>query len=204
MKKKWDINNLSLYNFDRQFDKDYEEIVACDEVGRGSLAGPIVVSCLILKKDFYNEKIKDSKLLSAKKREDLSILIKANSKYFFAYIDNKEIDKLNPLGATILATKECLKNFKTKNKIVLLDYLAKFHFDEEFLNIKKGDNKSLSIASASILAKIERDEYMRKISHNIQKYDFENNKGYGTQKHLAAIKKYGVSELHRLSYKPCK
>ncbi|AAT28110.1 ribonuclease HII [[Mycoplasma] mobile] len=196
----------SLYDFDKRFYNEFESIIACDEVGRGSLAGPIVVACVNLKPNFFNEKVRDSKKLNPRQREELSILIKENGSFHFCYINSKEIDLLNPLEATKKATTSCLNKFEEKgSQIILLDYLSNFSYSKKFINIKKGDNTSFSIASASILAKVERDNFMINLNNDeFDIYDFFKNKGYGTKNHLEAIKIFGPSKIHRLSYKPLK
>tara|TARA_X000001036_G_scaffold80002_1_gene71689 strand:+ start:973 stop:1590 length:618 start_codon:yes stop_codon:yes gene_type:complete len=186
------------------FEDIYKNVIGVDEVGRGALCGPVVSCAVILnqnivKKDLFIE-INDSKKININKRILLSEFIKKNSLYSFGLASNKEIDNINILQATILSMKRALYNFKNfKNKIVI-DGPKIFESEKEINFIKKGDQKSVSIAAASILAKCHRDDIMQKYSLNHPGYDWGKNKGYGTEKHINALKHLGKTNLHRESF----
>ena len=184
-----DINNL---------------IIGVDEVGRGALCGPVVSCSVLLKKEIiFNElvyKIDDSKKLSEKKREILSIFIKKNSIYSFGFASNEEIDQINILNATILSMKRALKKFNGFKNKIKIDGQKIFDYNDKTLFVKKGDSESVSIASASILAKTFRDNLMCKYAKSYPYYNWVKNKGYGTKEHFKAIKKFGLTSLHRKSF----
>lgn len=192
-----------LYNFDNQYRKDKNYLIAgIDEVGRGCLAGPLVVACCILKIDFDSFEINDSKKISEAKREKLYKLIIENCiDYHIEVIDPITVDNLNPKKSSILGMEISLKNIKTKPDIALIDY-EKINSNIKTVSITKGDSKSLSIAAASILAKVFRDRIMKELHKKYPDYDFESNKGYGTKKHIEAIiKNKPIKNIHRFSYK---
>ena len=187
------------------FFKDIDnKIIGVDEVGRGALVGPVVSCALLLNKtiknnDLYKD-INDSKKLTEKKRIMLSELIKQNSVFSIGIASNIEIDRLNILNATILSMKRAIKKLCMSNNIIKIDGPKIFDLNEKTFFIKKGDQKSVSIASASIIAKCYRDKIVEKLAINYPLYQWEKNKGYGTKKHIDAIKKFGVSNLHRKSF----
>jgi ribonuclease HII len=192
--------------------------VGLDEAGRGCLFGPVCVGSVIMKDsvDPLMNEIKDSKKLSEKKREKLyDFIIKNALEYSIIFIDHIEIDKVNILQATLNGMHKCLDEIDKKEKIgnILVDgnnfntYYSKNQ--DMFLKddcIKNGDNIYLNIAAASILAKVTRDRYIKDLCKNeiYNKYDLAKNKGYGTKRHLEAIKKYGITDLHRKTFSPCK
>lgn len=179
-------------------------IAGVDEVGRGPFAGPVVASCVILPKDYYLEGITDSKKLSKKKREYFYDIIKRDALAIKTiFIDNEVIDKINILEATKMAMTKAIKEISIKPDVVLID-AVKLNLDIETISIIKGDLKSITISAASIIAKVERDNYMTKMHELYPVYDFLHNAGYGTKKHIEALEKYGTCPLHRLSYKPVK
>lgn len=188
---------------DRIYDLGYNNIAGVDEVGRGPLAGPLVVCAVILPKDYYLKGLNDSKQVSEKKRVDLyeRIMFDALSvKTTFIYPD--EIDKINIYQATKKGMYEVLDNLDVKPDYILIDAMDLNMLETPYESIIKGDEKSKSIAAASIVAKVTRDRYMENISNNFPYYDFNHNKGYGTKKHLEALEKYGPCEIHRTSYAP--
>ncbi|WGI37039.1 ribonuclease HII [Mesomycoplasma lagogenitalium] len=191
--------------FDESFiNKDIKIIVGCDEVGRGCIAGPVVATCIILKDNFNSDLIDDSKKINKKKHFDLVNLIKENSiEYHTVFISEKIIDEINILNATKLAMEKSLSKFQTKYDLILTDYI-KLNVNKKQENITKGDQKSLTIASASLISKYTRDEYMKKLHKKYPEYGFNTNAGYLTKKHKNAILNNGILECHRHSFEPIK
>ncbi|OFI07710.1 ribonuclease HII [Clostridium acetireducens DSM 10703] len=192
-----------MYYFDERF-QPYVYLAGADEVGRGPLAGPIVAAAVILRHSCNEDlilNIKDSKKLSSKVREELNYIIlnKAVS-YSLAIINNDVIDEKGISWANNEVLKRACLGLKIKPDIVLSDgYIVKnLNIRNEF--ILKGDARSASIASASIIAKVYRDNLMKEYSKIYPEYSFEKNVGYGTKEHIEAIKKYGYCKIHRLSF----
>ncbi len=182
--------------------KGVEYIAGVDEVGRGPLIGPVVTAAVILPKDYYDERINDSKKLSEKKRELLYNVIYENALAIgIGMSSNKVIDEINILEATKKAMKEAINNLSIKPEHVLID-AVKLDIDIPSTSIIKGDAKSQSIAAASIIAKVTRDRMMIELDKEHPEYDFKHNKGYGTKKHIEAIYKYGVLKEHRKTFEP--
>ena len=187
------------------YDLEYKNVIGVDEAGRGPLAGPVVAAAVILKQ--YSEEldeINDSKKLTEKKREKLYDIILNNFNVAVGIASVEEIDKLNILNADFLAMRRALKDLEKfqdakKDYIVLVDGNLKIkEYEGKQLPIVKGDAKSLSIAAASIIAKVTRDRIMKDLGLKYPDYDFEKNKGYGTKKHVEAIKTKGVlKNVHR-------
>ena len=175
----------------------------CDEVGRGCIAGPVVAASVIFPNDYSNESIKDSKIISSKKRILIEKEIKSSAiAWSVSEIDNKRIDKENILNASISAMHSALKNLSIIPKYIIVDgNKFKKYKDIEHRCIIKGDSKYLSIAAASIIAKNYRDQLMKKLSEKHNQYDWHKNFGYPTKSHRDAIKKFGITELHRKSFK---
>jgi ribonuclease HII len=175
----------------------------CDEAGRGALAGPVFAAAVVLPKDYHNDEIKDSKKLTAKQR----FLIRDEiEKYAIAYsvaqVSNTEIDEINILNASILAMHRAIGNLTLIPELLIIDgNKFKSYNDIPHHCIVKGDNKFMSIAAASILAKTYRDEYMTAMSKEFPHYFWERNFAYPTKQHYEAIAKYGITELHRKSYR---
>lgn len=177
--------------------------VGCDEAGRGCLAGPVVAAAVILPKNFKHPLLNDSKQLSEKKRVLLRTEIKEHAiAYAIGIVDHKEIDEINILNASILAMHRALDQIKNPFDSILVDgnRFKKYNKTEHHCIIK-GDGKYLSIAAASILAKTYRDDLMKKLHLEHPQYQWENNKGYPTKSHRASIKKIGVSQYHRKSFR---
>lgn len=184
------------------YEKGIELICGIDEVGRGPLLGPVVTAAVILPKGYYHPDIKDSKTLSEKKREKLYDIIMSDAiSIGIGIVDEKEIDKINIYEATKVAMKMAIDNLDVKPEYVLIDAM-KLDIDIPSMSIIKGDAKSESIAAASIIAKVTRDRMIEAIDIEYPMYDLKNNKGYGTKKHIEAIKKYGPCKYHRYSYSP--
>lgn len=186
------------------YDLGYNYICGIDEVGRGPLAGPVVAAGVILKKGSYYAGLTDSKKLSKLKREELCEKIKKTAlAYSIVEIDNYEIEKHNIYNATKIVMKKVIDELKLKPDFVLIDAMP-LEINIPNFSIIKGDEKSVSIAAASVLAKVYRDNLMERYAKKYPHYDFENNMGYGTKKHLEAIYKYGVCDIHRRDFEPIK
>lgn len=178
-------------------------IAGIDEVGRGPLVGPVVTAAVILPKDFYDERINDSKKLTEKKRELLYDVIMENAISVGIGISSEDIiDEINILNATKRAMLEAVNNLSVKPEHLLID-AVKLNTDIPQTSIIKGDAKSESIAAASIIAKVTRDRMMVELDKIHPEYDFKHNKGYGTKKHIEAIRKYGIIKEHRKTFAPC-
>jgi len=192
-------------DFQEQFYSDKVKlIVGVDEAGRGPLAGPVVAAACILPRAYINNDINDSKQLSEKKREELFDVILQNAiAYGVGIVSAEEIDKLNIYEATKKAMREAINNLKHEYDLILTDAMPLKGFDVEVVPIIKGDAKALPIAAASIIAKVTRDRMMKELGKKYPEYGFEIHKGYGTKKHMDALKKYGaIKGIHRFSYKP--
>ena len=194
-----------LYKYERDLiSKGIKLIGGIDEVGRGPLVGPVVACCCVLPLDYQLEGLTDSKKLSEVKREKFyDILIQDAITYGIGVIDEKIIDEVNIYEATKLAMLEAIKNCHLKPEYLLIDAM-KLETDIPFTSIIKGDAKSLSIAAASVIAKVTRDRMLLELDKKYPMYDFKNNKGYPTKKHLEAIQKYGIIKEHRKTYGPVK
>lgn len=191
------------------FNSGYEYIIGCDEAGRGPAAGPLFVAGACFK-DYNNipeflYNLNDSKKLSEKMREKLYPVIKECCYFSIQKIEIETIEKINILNASLygmkLASEEILFELKNKNALILVDgnkQIKNFNYPQEA--IIKGDSTSASIAAASILAKVERDNFMVELDKKYPNYNFKKNKGYLTKEHIEAIKKYGITEVHRKSY----
>lgn len=194
---------LDLYKYENELKtKGYKIIAGTDEVGRGPMAGPVVVASVVLDDNNFIEGLNDSKKLTPKKRKELSEIIKAKAlDYSITFIPVEEVDRINVLEASRKGMMECIRKLKVKVDYVLSD-AVKLDFEFPCLNIIKGDSKSASIAAASIVAKVARDEYMDELDKDFPMYGFKKHKGYVTKYHLNAIDKYGVCIHHRKSFAP--
>ena len=175
----------------------------CDEAGRGCLAGPVVSAAVILPPDFQNEILNDSKQLSEKQRDKLRKVIEKEAlAWSVASVENKEIDKLNILQASILAMHQAIAKLVIRPEFILVDGNKFKPFEDiPYETIVKGDAKYLSIAAASVLAKTHRDEIMRGLHQQYPVYALNKNKAYPTKEHRVAIAKYGITRYHRKSFK---
>ncbi len=188
----------------KEYERKYENcryICGIDEVGRGPLAGPVVAAAVVLPKDVDIYYLNDSKQLSAKKREELydEIMEKAIA-VGVGFSDEKCIDEINILQANYVAMREAISKLSVKPDVLLNDAVKIPDVDIPQESIIKGDAKSVSIAAASIIAKVTRDRFMVEISEKYPEYDFASNKGYGSPKHLAALKEIGPCEIHRRTF----
>lgn len=185
------------------YESGIKYIAGIDEVGRGPLVGPVVTAAVILPRDFYDERINDSKKLTEKKRELLYDVIMENAVSVGIGISSEDvIDEINILEATKKAMIEAVNNLNVKPEYLLID-AVKLNIDIPQTSIIKGDAKSESIAAASIVAKVTRDRMMIELDKIHPEYDFKHNKGYGTKKHIEAIEKYGIIKEHRKTFAPC-
>ena len=195
------MNKLYEYELEA-YEKGFNYIAGTDEVGRGPMAGPLVAAAVILPKGLEIEGLNDSKKLSPKKRDQLYQVIKEKAiEVEVTFIDVESVDRLNVYEASKLAMMTCIEKMKHKVDFILTDAM-KLDIDIPYLSIIKGDAKSASIAAASIIAKVERDNYMIALDSEYPQYGFKNHKGYVTKAHLEAIKKYGVTDIHRKSFAP--
>ncbi len=179
----------------------YNIICGIDEAGRGPLAGPVYAAAVILPPDCVIDGLNDSKKLTEKKRERLFDEIKEKAlAYGIASADEKEIDEINILNATFLAMKRAVDSLSVKPDLALVDGNQKPHTGIEEATVVKGDAKSMSIAAASVLAKVSRDRFMLETAEKYPQYEFERHKGYGTKLHYEKIAQYGVCEIHRRTF----
>jgi len=181
-------------------------IAGVDEAGRGPLAGPVVAAAVILPKNYsFNNELADSKSLSEKRRIELSILIKERAlSWNTAFISSKKIDSVNILQATLLAMKKAVEGLEIKPDKVVIDGISKPDLHVPSTTIIKGDTKHKSIMAASIIAKVTRDEFMKKLDKKFPQYGFLKHKGYPTKLHFNALELYGPCEQHRASFRPLK
>lgn len=184
----------------------YNQVAGVDEAGRGPLAGPVVAAACVFPESVNIEGINDSKKLSAKKRLELfeKITNHPDIVYSIAFVNAELIDEINILQATLLAMTQAVNTMCQKPDFLLIDGNMTPKIDIPSWAIPKGDQKSLSIAAASILAKVTRDRKMIELSKQWPQFCFENNNGYGTKAHMLAIETYGICEIHRKSFEPIK
>ena len=186
---------------DLSIESNYQGIIAgVDEAGRGPLAGPVVAAAVIIDQNNLFEGIKDSKKLSKNKREELYVKITQNYIWSIGVVGPKEIDEINILEATKKACVLAVEGLIKQPSVVIVDGNMKFS-DKRFVSYIKGDDKSISIAAASIIAKVTRDRMMALLHQDFPYYFWAKNSGYGTKEHISAIEKYGSSIHHRLSFK---
>lgn len=206
-----------LLYYERKFRRNgYAVVIGVDEVGRGSLAGPVVAGAVLLTKTSFENRIDDSKKLTPRQRERAFFEIIRQSIFGIGIINEKIVDHLNILAATRIAMEQAVSSLLDKLEplglragvkyrrdagiCLLVDGNVKFNTDLPIINIIRGDSKSKSIACASILAKVTRDRIMSMYDRIYPSYGFLQNKGYGTQMHLAALKKFGPSQIHRVTF----
>lgn len=203
MKEKELERLINLKSMEKElYDKGFEHICGIDEAGRGPLAGPVVVAGVIMPKDSMIEGVNDSKKVSEKKREKLyDMIIEEAISYSVAIIGQDVIDEINILNATKQGVTKVVEELDVKPNLILVDALT--HINTKGIpydSIIKGDAKCYNIAAASILAKVTRDRIMREWDEIYPQYGFINHKGYGTAKHIQALKEYGPCPIHRKSF----
>lgn len=186
-------NNFSGYQFE----------AGTDEAGRGCLSGPVVAAAVILPLDYHNKLLNDSKQLSEAKRKKLRPIIEKDALAFgVSFINEKEVDQLNVLQASITGMQRAISIMSITPEYIIVDgNKFKPYRDVPFKTIVKGDAKYLSIAAASVLAKTYRDDFMEKIHKEFPFYNWKNNKGYPTREHRKAIQEYGITKYHRKTFK---
>ena len=191
------------YYFERKLRNQGITLIAgVDEVGRGPLVGPVVAACVILPDHFSLDGLTDSKKLSEKKREFYyDEIMRQAVAVGVGIISEKKIDEVNIYEATKLAMKEAIRNCSVQPEHILIDAMP-LSLDIPITSIIKGDFKSITISAASVIAKVTRDRMLDELDKKYPMYDFKDNKGYPTKKHLEAIEKYGIIEEHRRSYGP--
>ena len=174
-------------------------VAGVDEVGRGCLAGPVIAAAVILRNNIPG--LKDSKKLSKKKREELSLIIMKNSYFSFGSSSPKEIDEINILQASLLAMKRAILNLSVEPGKILIDGIHKPDLNTDTQTIISGDSYIDEISAASIIAKVYRDNLMMQFDKKYPNFYFSSHMGYGTKVHKAAIKKYGITPIHRKTFK---
>jgi len=203
LKEKEEQRLIKLKEIDKEFfDMGMKYVCGIDEAGRGPLAGPVVVASVILPKDSMIEGINDSKKISESKREKLyDVILQETISYGIGIIYQEEIDEINILQATKKGLHEAVENMEIKPNVILVDALTGIDtLGIPYKSIIKGDAKSYSIGAASIIAKVTRDRIMREWDKIYPEYGFAGHKGYGTAKHIEAIKKYGLTPIHRKTF----
>ena len=198
------MEKVDLYQYEKELWNNGVNLIAgMDEVGRGPLIGPVVTACVILPKDFVLEGLTDSKKLSEKKREEFYdyIMVHAIS-VGIGMMDEKVIDEVNIYEATKLAMYQAVEKSKVKPEHVLIDAMKLDKLEMPSTSIIKGDAKSISIAAASVIAKVTRDRMMIELDKKYPMYGFKSHKGYPTKKHIEALKEYGLIDGYRKTFKP--
>lgn len=183
------------------FEKGIRVICGVDEAGRGPLAGPVCAAAVILPPNMEIPGLNDSKKLSDKKRRELYPIIKEQAiAYGIAFVDHEKIDEINVLQATYMAMGQAIAQLSVKPELALIDGNRAADFGVSTETVVHGDSLSASIAAASVLAKVSRDDYMLEMAKEYPQYGFEIHKGYGTKAHYAAITEHGTSPIHRMSF----
>ncbi len=196
------MNEINMWQIEEEYlQKGFQLICGVDEAGRGPLAGPVCAAAVILPPNVEIPGLNDSKKLSDKKRRELYPIIKEKAiAYGIAFADHKEIDEINILQATYLAMERAINQLSVKPELALIDGNRAKDFGIPVETVVHGDSLSASIAAASVLAKVTRDDYMLEMANTYPGYDFEIHKGYGTKAHYAALTKLGASPIHRMSF----
>ena len=192
----------SLYLYDSELRKQYPVLRGADEAGRGPLCGPVCCAAVVLKSDFECDEINDSKKISEKKREKLfDIIIENALSYSIVMVSPDEIDRINILNASLEGMKQAAENLSVKPDLLLVDgNKVPKNTDFPVESLVKGNSTSMSIAAASILAKVSRDRYMEELDKQYPQYQLAKHKGYPTKLHYELIEKYGVQDFYRMSF----
>ena len=194
MTELWELEN-------EIYDEGYKLICGVDEAGRGPLAGPVCAAAVILPRGIEIPGLTDSKKISEKKREELyNIIIDKALAYGIAFASVEEIEEHNILAATFIAMNRAISQLDPAPQLALIDGNRTKGIELESRSVVKGDSRCADIAAASILAKVTRDRYMLQMAEQFPQYHFEKHKGYGTKLHYEALRQYGPSEIHRLSF----
>ncbi len=181
----------------------FASVAGVDEAGRGPLAGPVVAAAVMFPQQFMLHGVNDSKLCTPRQREHLYELIMENATGVgIGTVDHEVIDRINILQATVLAMRMSLENMNKQPEYAIIDGNSFYHDRWKFRNIIKGDQKSYTIAAASIIAKVTRDRMMCEFDARYPEYGFARHKGYGTRQHIEAIRRYGLCNIHRRSFHP--
>mmetsp|Transcript_5062 Transcript_5062/g.2836 ORF Transcript_5062/g.2836 Transcript_5062/m.2836 type:complete len:204 (+) Transcript_5062:4226-4837(+) len=198
--------NQDFWLFEKEAGKKgYKKIAGIDEAVRGPLAGPVVSAAIILPKNFCNHDIDDSKKISPKKREYLSVLLFEEAESFgIGMVHNAQIDRINILQSSLLSMKIAVENLSTMPDFLLVDGINKIASNIPQKSIPKGDSLRISIAAASIIAKVTRDQIMEVEHKKYPEYGFNKHKGYPTKQHKKALKKFGPCSIHRYTFKGVK
>ena len=196
------MNQIDMWQFEQKYlSMGFRNICGVDEAGRGPLAGPVCAAAVILPEDFDIPGLNDSKKLTDKRRRDLFDVIKEQAvAYGIAFANEKEIDEINILQATFLAMERAIGELAIKPEVALIDGNRERDFGLPVETIVKGDSRSASIAAASILAKVTRDDFMLQMAQEYPRYGFEVHKGYGTKAHYAALQECGPCPIHRMTF----
>ncbi|ASN05743.1 ribonuclease HII [Virgibacillus necropolis] len=204
--KELELHFLEMCQYEhKNYTNGCEYIAGIDEAGRGPLAGPVVAAAVILPRNFKLLGLDDSKLLNEHKRNEFFTLIKEQAISFgISIVSNQKIDQVNIYEATKIAMRDALSQLDPCPDHVLIDAVPLEHLPCTSESITKGDQKSITIAAASVLAKVTRDTIMKKIHKDFPFYDFESNMGYGTKHHMDALKQHGSTPFHRKSFAPVK
>lgn len=191
-----------LFLYDKALKTDFPLLCGVDEAGRGPLCGPVCCAAVVLKDDFVCEEINDSKKISEKKREKLfDVIIENAVSYSIVFVDPKTIDEINILNASLLGMKQAVKSLSLTPDLVIVDgNKVPPEMDVETKAVVKGDAKSLSIAAASILAKVSRDRYMEKLHEEYPQYRLDKHKGYPTKLHYELLAEHGIQDFYRRSF----
>ncbi len=196
------MSNTDMWQIEHQYMAEgYQLICGVDEAGRGPLAGPVCAAAVILPSDTNIPGLNDSKKLTDKKRRELYPVIKENAlAYGIAFASHEEIDEINILQATYLAMERALTQLSVKPDLALIDGNRAKDFGLPVKTIVHGDSLSANIAAASVLAKVTRDEYMEKKAEEYPQYGFDIHKAYGTKAHYEALRNFGPSPIHRMTF----
>ena len=197
------LKKNSTKNYRSEIEHLMKILAGVDEVGRGSLIGPVYAAAVILNKSINKKLLKDSKSLTKNKREELDKYIKENSIWAIGQASTKEIEKINILHASLLAMKRAILKLTKKPSLVLIDGNKLPNLKNYKLKyVIKGDQTVPGISAASIIAKVSRDRFITKLSKQFNNYGWDTNSGYGTKEHLRAIKEFGITKYHRKTFSP--